>query len=317
MSTYIFVGFVLDYLLGDPTWLPHPIRLIGRFISGLEKIIRKMGLGRHGLKVAGVFLVLLTAGLTYGIVSLLMYLALGLSAWVFAALCSIIIFYTLAARNLADEARKVYLALEGGDLVLARKRLSYLVSRDTQDLSEEQIIRGTVETVAENSVDGVLAPLFYLFLGGPALGMAYKAVSTLDSMVGYLNDDYRDLGWASAKLDDLLNWLPARIAGFLIPIAGGVWGKDTREGLRVYFRDKRKHKSPNSGHPEAAMAGVLGIRLGGSSRYFGKLVEKPDIGDATKVAEKGDILAALHIMKTAAFLGLVMFYVIFLKFGFR
>ncbi|MCR4442799.1 MAG: adenosylcobinamide-phosphate synthase CbiB [Peptococcaceae bacterium] len=318
MSVYIFSGFVLDLLLGDPAWIPHPVRLLGKLISRLEAVIRSLvPRGGRGLKAAGVILALVTVGFAYGATWVLLQLALAISPWLYAAGSVLFIYFALAARSLADEAGKVYRALEEGDCRLARRRLSHIVGRDTGNLDEEGIIRAAVETVAENTVDGVIAPLFYIFLGGPALGMAYKAVNTLDSMVGYLNERYRDLGWASARLDDLANWLPARITGLLMPIAGGAWGKDARRAFRIYRRDRLKHKSPNSGHPEAVMAGLLGVRLGGTNYYGGQAVEKPVIGDAVKPLEPADILEASRIMKTTAVLGILFFYAVALKFGFR
>jgi adenosylcobinamide-phosphate synthase len=212
---------------------------------------------------------------------------------------------------------KVYKALQEDDCVLAREKLAYLVNRDTQELNEEGIIRGTVETAARNTVNGVIAPFFYIFLGGPALGMAYMAVNTMNSRLGYRDEEYKELGWAIAKLSDIVNWLPARIAGFIIPLAAGVWGKDTKEGMKMYNRDKNKHLSLNDGHPKAAMAGVLGVRLGGPHKYLGQIIEKPFYGDPKKSLGLSDILDASRIMKTTAFLGLVAFYLIAMKFGFR
>lgn len=317
MGTYIVIGYILDQLLGDPSRLPHPVRAIGRLVDLLEKIIRGMNLKALGLRTAGIFLALITIVSTYLLTWGLMRLAWSLAPWLFAAVCSVLIYYTLAVRSLSNEAMKVYKALEEGDDCLAREKLGAIVGRDTAALDSEEIVRATVESVAENTVDGVLAPLFYVFLGGPALGMAYKAVNTLDSMVGYRNERYCDLGWASARLDDLANWLPARFAGLIMPLAGGVWGKDTAAGFRIYQRDKRQHPSPNAGHPEAAMAGLLGIRLGGTSCYQGQLVDKPHIGDADNPLKPNHILEAVRIMKTTAFLSLVVYYLIAMKFGFR
>jgi len=316
-GVHIVLGYLLDLAAGDPEWFPHPVRLIGKLIAGLEHLIRKLGLGAAGMKLAGVFLAFITVGVTYGAAWGILRMAWDVSGYLFAALSVLFIYFCLATRCLSVEANKVYQALKEGNLVLARERLSRIVGRDTHDLNEEEITRAAVETVAENTADGIIAPLFYIFIGGPALGLAYKAVSTLDSMVGYMNEEYRDLGWASAKLDDLANWLPARITGVIIILAGGIWGKNSRQAMRIYKRDKGKHKSPNAGHPEAAMAGALGVRLGGSSCYCGLPVVKPTIGDPLKPLEPQDIPEASRIMTTASFLGLVVFYMVSLKFGFQ
>jgi adenosylcobinamide-phosphate synthase len=310
MGTYIVVGYLLDFLLGGLTRLPHPVSLIGKLIISMEKIIRRFILGSIGTRTAGILLALITVVLTYLMTWFVIRIAWVISPWLYAIVCSIFIFYSLAVRSFSVKAMKVYKALQEGDCTLAIERLSNIVSTDTYDLKEEGIIRGTVETLAENTVEGIIAPLFYIFLGGPALAMAYKAVKTLFSMVGYRNEEYKEFGWASVKMYEIVNWVPARITGFIIPFAAGVWGK-------IYSRDKNKHKSPNSGHPIAAMAGVLGVRLGGSSEYFGKIVEKPFFGDPKKPLEMEDILDASRIMNTTAFLGLVVFYLIAMKFGFR
>lgn len=307
MGIQISLGFLLDLLWGDPPWLPHPVRWIGSLISFMERNIRRLNLGRLGMRLAGVVLVLITVGISYTATFLLIYGTSLVSPLLSQALSIMVIYFTLAARCLAQEAWGISGALADGDLILARKRLSYIVGRDTQNLAEGEVVRGVVETVAENTVDGVISPLFYLFLGGPALGMAYKAVNTLDSMVGYLNEKYRDLGWASARLDDLANWFPARFTGFLMPLAGILWGKNVPRGYRIMWRDRKNHKSPNGGHPEAAMAGLLGVRIGGANHYFGQIVHKPTIGDPLNPLDKGHIADAVRIMITTAVLALIIF----------
>jgi len=212
------------------------------------------------------------------------------------------LFYTcLAARCLADEANRIYRSLEQGDLPEARKWLGMIVGRDTEGLSEPEVTRGVVETVSENTVDGVLAPLFYMLIGVPwglslELGMLYKAVNTLDSMVGYLHPRYKDIGFASAKLDDLLNFLPARLGSVLMIISGFFLKLDVKNGWAIFVRDRLNHKSPNSGHPEAAIAGLLGVKLGGANRYFGEVVEKPTIGDEKVVLNRSHIKASIRVM---------------------
>lgn len=313
MDVYILVAFICDLLIGDPLWLPHPIRAIGGLITGLEKLIFSMKLGPGGMRLGGIILAVTTIGITYFITSWVLGVAFQISPLLYGLFSILLIFYELAAGSLAREARKIYEALAVKDLALARKELAGIVGRDTQGLEEEEIVRATVETVAENTVDGIVSPLFYIFLGGPALGMAYKAVNTLDSMIGYLNERYRDLGWFAARFDDLANWLPARFTGYLIPVAAGIWGKDSRGGYRILRRDKGNHKSPNAGYPEAAMAGVLGVRLGGTNYYFGEAVFKPTIGDPRKSLDAKDILDSISVMKLTASLALVIFYLLSLK----
>lgn len=312
---HLILGFLLETVAGTPEWLPHPVRLIGRLITGLERLIRKQNFGPAGLKAAGVVLAVVTAGLTGAAAWLILRLAWMVSPYLFALIDIMLIYTCLSMRCLFNEARSVYEALHNGDLILARNRVARIVGRDTENLTQEDVIRATVETVAENSADGIISPLFYLLIGGPVLGLAYKAVNTLDSMVGYQNDEYRDLGWASAKLDDLANWLPARITGVMIALAGLLWGKNPARALRIFLRDRKNHRSPNSGHPEAAMAGLLGVRLGGNATYSGQTVEKPTIGDALKPLEPEDIPDAVRVIMTASFFGFAVFYLLALKVG--
>ncbi len=219
------------------------------------------------------------------------------------------IYTALAARCLGDESLKVYRILKSGDLDAARRQLAMLVGRQTENLNEKEIIRGAVETTAENTVDGIISPMVYAVLGsffalGAPFAYAFKAINTLDSMVGYTNDKYINFGWASAKLDDLANFIPARISGLIIPIAALLCGKSFVKSFRIMRRDRRNHKSPNSAYPETAFAGALGIRLGGSSIYFGKVVVKPTIGDPDKELELKDISNAVRLMHTASLITL-------------
>ncbi len=313
MEMQIVFGFVLDLLLGDPVWFPHPVRIIGKFITALENILRGAFAELLGLKAGGVVLTTATVVVTYGVARGSLEAVRIYAPVLYLVFSAVLIYFALAMRSLACEAEGVYKALEGNDLELAKKRLAGIVGRDTHNMDEEEIIKATVETVAENTSDGVVAPLFYIFLGGPAGGMAYKAASTLDSMVGYKNEKYAEFGWASAKLDDILNWIPARLTGYLLPLAGAVWGKDAKRGYEILRRDKRKHESPNAGYPEAAMAGTLGLRLGGRAIYGGRLVEKPYLGEADKAVERRDIKDAVRIMETTVFLALAFFYMIMFK----
>lgn len=275
-TAIVLAAVVLDLVLGDPRVLPHPVVAIGRLISFLEKVLRRLV---PNPRLAGVILLVATVGFTYAVSALLLYAANAVSPQAGLAVAIYLGWVTLAARSLHAESAKVAKALASEDLDAARLALSYIVGRETAELDESEILRGAVETVAENTGDGVVAPLFYLLLGGPALAMAYKAVNTLDSMVGYKNERYLDFGWASARFDDLANLIPARLSALLMVAAAPICGLNGARAWRIMRRDCRKHSSPNSGYPESAAAGALGVRLGGGNRYFGKLVEKPTIGD--------------------------------------
>ncbi|MBI5407430.1 MAG: cobalamin biosynthesis protein CobD, partial [Nitrospirae bacterium] len=291
--------FMLDIILGDPHWLPHPVRWIGRAVHFIETGLRKTGLPLRLSAVLLTFIVVSTA------------LALSLSAILLAYrfsdpagfIISVIIMYTtLSTRSLYDEGMKVYKDLRNNNLIAARNNLSMIVGRDTDHLDSGEVIRGAVETIAENSVDGVISPLFYAMIGGPALAIAYKAINTLDSMVGYKNEKYIDLGWASARLDDLANYIPARISGFLIPIAALLCGKGLRNSLRTVLHDRKNHPSPNSGIPEAAVAGALGVQLGGVNYYQGVPSSRPFIGELRHDFSEGHIIGANRIMIVSSIL---------------
>lgn len=276
-SPALLLGAVLlDLIAGDPRWLPHPVVLIGRLIRWMEGLLRR---SMTNERLAGVLLLLVVVSVSSGSAYLLMKAASMIHPLA-GDLAGIAIGYTcLAARSLHLESARVAEALAQGDLPAARSALAMIVGRDTEGLEEPEIWRGAVETVAENSSDGVIAPLFYLMLGGPVLAIAYKAVNTLDSMVGYKSDRYIYFGWASARFDDLCNWLPSRITGWLMVVAAPLTGLSAKNTIRIMLRDGRNHSSPNSGIPEAAAAGALGVRLGGTNRYSGKDVVKPTIGE--------------------------------------
>jgi adenosylcobinamide-phosphate synthase len=275
----VLAAVVLDLILGDPRWLPHPVVAIGRMISFLEPPLRR---SFRNQRLAGFALLVTTVGVSYGCAALLLHAAAAVAPDAGVVLGIYLSWVSLAARSLHVESGKVAQALERDDLPAARLALSYIVGRETAQLDEAGILRGAVESVAENTGDGVIAPLFYLMLGGPALAIAYKAVNTLDSMVGYKNERYLRLGWASARFDDLANFLPARLTGLLVVLAAPICALSGGGAWRIMRRDCRNHWSPNSGFPEAAAAGALGVRLGGANRYFGALVEKPTIGDASR-----------------------------------
>lgn len=302
----IWAAFGLDLLVGDPYWFPHPVRLMGGYISLVEKNIRRFVSSPFGLKLGGVFLVLTLVLLSYLIPHYLLRLAGRIHPFLFFTVNLLLMWTCLAAKCLAGEGRKIYLALQGKDIVQARQWLSYIVGRDTTRLSEDEIIKATVETVVENTADGVIAPLFFMIVGGAPLAMAYKAVNTMDSMVGYKNERFLHFGWAAARLDDLCNLIPARITGLLLAAAAFFLRLDWRSSLRVMFRDHGKHLSPNCGYPEGAAAGALGIQLGGAHEYFGETVFKPTIGDDHRPVEIEDISRAAKMMYGSSWLGLII-----------
>lgn len=286
----VVLGFLLDLLLGDPAWLYHPVRLIGRLIGLLERALRRAFPKMPGgellagrlLSAAVPLLVLLAA-------QGLLLLAARLHFWAWFALETVLCYQLFALRSLREESMAVHDALKQSDLSAARGRLSRIVGRETQSLDREGIVRAAVETVAENTADGIIAPMLYMLLGGAGLGYCYKAVNTLDSMVGYKSERYRHFGRASAKLDDAASFLPARLAAHCMVWASGPAGFDRAGALRVWRRDRRNHASPNSAQTEAACAGALGLRLGGDASYFGQTVHKPVIGDDTRPPEAEDI----------------------------
>lgn len=289
----ITLAYILDLVLGDPQWFVHPVKIIGALINFLESKLRNDSPGEN-LRIKGVILTVVVVGLSV----LCPYLFLvimekisplaGTAAWIFLA------YTTLATKDLFLHARRIKTKLTAKDLAGARQQLSHIVGRETSGLSESGVVKATVESIAENTNDGVIAPLFYLFLGGPVLAMAYKAVNTLDSMVGYKNEKYLELGWFSAQLDDWANFIPARLTGLLIPVAAFILRKDFKNSFKIMMRDGRKHPSPNSGLSEAAMAGALGIKLGGPL--------KPDLGDEKRAIGLELINEALTVTFAASLL---------------
>ncbi|MBI2877406.1 MAG: cobalamin biosynthesis protein CobD [Candidatus Tectomicrobia bacterium] len=299
----ILAAYILDLLLGDPHWFPHPVRGIGWAIRQLEALLRASRLNEW---LAGCLLTITVVGgaylLTWGLLQGARTLHPGLGF----VLSTLLIYTSLAARSLYRESMRVARLLKRGALEEGRRQVGGLVGRDTQNLDEREITRATVETVAENLVDGVISPLFYAFLGGAPLALAYKAVSTLDSMVGYKSPRYLRFGWASARLDDLANYLPARITALLLPLAALLCRQDMWGCWAAIRRDGRKNPSPNSGLPEAGVAGALGIQLGGMNYYGGVPSPKPLIGMARKPLEVKDIREANRLMMETAFLALLL-----------
>ena len=300
-------GFVIDLLLGDPAWMPHPVVFMGRCISALEKLLRRIFPKTPKGELAGG--VILAAVLPLGTLALT-----GLCVWGLGLIHPALSFalqvlwcwQALAAKGLRQESDDVRRALVTGTLDDARKAVSRIVGRDTAALSREGVIRAAVETVAENFSDGVVAPLFWMLLGGAPLALAYKAVNTMDSMVGYKNDRYLYFGRAAAKLDDAANWLPSRLAALLLVAAAPLTGQNAGRAFAIWRRDRRKHASPNSAQTESAMAGALGVRLAGPASYFGKIHQKPWIGDDTRPIEPEDITRAGRMLYAGSVLALLL-----------
>ena len=306
----IWIAYVLDLIFGDPQNIIHPVQVIGKMISSGEKFLlgENSSLSRKYKFFAGMILNITVISLTYGITYLIHRTS---ENSIILTVAEIYLMYTVFSINsLAREGNRVYNILKEGNIERARKDLSYLVSRDTGTMDEKMIIRSTMETISENTVDGIVAPMLYMFLGGLPLSMTYKAINTFDSMVGYKNEKYMDFGKFSAKLDDVANFIPARITGILIVIASMILGYDYKNSLKIFIRDRKNHSSPNSGHAEAGVAGALGVQFGGRVSYFGKEVDKPVIGDKIKDFELEDIKKNIKIMYAASFLSLVMFSVI-------
>ena len=302
----ILIGAGLDCLIGDPQWMPHPVRLMGALISALDKLWNREEDSPLVLRIKGfvlaAFVVSAALRITWGLLRVLYgwRLAAGVAAE------SILCCYALAARNLRDSSMEVYKALteNGGDLLKARRAVSMIVGRDTENLDQKGVIRAAVETVAENTADGVIAPLFFLALGGAVGGMAYKAINTMDSMLGYKNERYQYFGTAAARLDDAAGFIPARLSGLLLVAAAGLTGMDAANAWRIFCRDRYAHKSPNSAQSESAVAGALGVQVAGDAVYGGQVVHKPFIGDPLREIEAEDIRRANKLMYAASGLGL-------------
>lgn len=302
----ILLGFVLDWLFGDPVFIPHLVVGIGKMITRFERGLRKAFLKTpNGELSAGVALAVSVPFMSFGLCHLLLWLGGFIHPCMRLILASLICWQCLAARSLAQAGEKVEKALASPDINDARQAVAQVVGRDTTALDRAGIIRAAVETVAENTCDGVIAPLFWLAVGGAPLGVLYKAVNTLDSMVGYKNEKYLYFGRASARLDDVLNYIPARISALLMITSARLCGFNAQNAWYIFKRDRYNHKSPNSAQSESACAGALGIRLGGNAVYFGRLVEKPTIGDALRECEPRDIGRANRLMLCTSALGLL------------
>ena len=300
----LVIGFALDLLLGDPAWLYHPVCIIGKYISFTEKKLRARG---GNLRRSAVFLTVSTVVLTMLTVGMILWLLSLLGRIPLLIGMSLLNWMGIAVTCMAKEARGVENALNDG-VEAGRRQVARIVGRDTQSLSKEEIIKATIETVAENTTDGVISPLIYAAIGGPILLWGFKAASTLDSMVGYLDEKYRDIGWSSAKLDDVFYYIPARITAVLMCVSAYLTGLDGQNAWRIVKRDHANHKSPNCAWSESAAAGALHIQLGGTHDYFGKPIEKPTIGDADRTPSAADIRNANKLLyaTSAMMLGIIL-----------
>lgn len=298
----IIFGYILDILFGDPQGFPHPIRLIGGSIEKLEGLLRRHCKTPADERKAGVILwfiiVFSSFFIPYIILSLIVKISINFEIIIESVMC----YYILATKSLKDESMKVYYRLKDNDLDGARKFLSYIVGRDTENLNNKSIFKATIETVAENTSDGVIAPLIFILIGGAPLGFMYKAINTLDSMVGYKNEKYINMGRFSAKADDYVNYIPARISAYLMMLSSIILKLDFKNAYRIYKRDRYNHLSPNSAHTESVCAGALEIRLAGGSYYKGVYVEKPTIGDEIREVCIEDIKTANNLMYTTSIL---------------
>lgn len=309
----VFMGFLLDCLLGDPLSRLHPVVLMGKLISFFEKKLRAhCPKTPRGERTAGAVMALLVAGISALVGMLLLSLAWTVHPWAYFALSAFLCWQCFAARCLMTESKKVVHALQREGLDAGRRQVAMLVGRDTENLTGEQVVKATVETVAENTSDGVVAPLFWMALLGAVGGLFYKAVNTMDSMVGYKNERYLHFGRFAAKLDDAVNFIPARLSAVAMIGAAFLLGMDGQNAVRIWRRDRRRHASPNSGQTESVCAGALGVQLGGNASYFGVLHEKPTLGDPLRPVEGADVDRACKLMYGTSVLLLLVYGVILL-----
>ena len=308
--TALIIGYILDLTFGDPQGLPHPVRLIGRMISNLEKYLRNKCKNVSDERKAGVMLWIIVVMVSFLIPLVILTFAYSINHIVGIITEAVMIYFILATKSLKVESMKVYSELKNNNLSEARRYLSYIVGRDTENLDASSISRAAVETVAENTSDGVIAPMLFIMLGGAPLGFMYKAINTLDSMVGYKNEKYINMGRFSAMADDVANYIPARIAAYLMIVASSILKMDYKKAYEIYKRDRRNHSSPNSAHTEAVCAGSLNTMLGGDNYYGGVLVHKPTIGDNIRNIEAEDIKRANDLLYMTSALCMILCIVI-------
>ena len=304
----LMIGFCLDLIIGDPHTIPHPVIVIGKLISAMEKLVRKIFPKTvKGENFAGGVLWLVVVVISTVVPALLLWLCYEIRVWLGLVIESIMCWQILATKSLKDESLKVYDALQTGDLAKSRHAVSMIVGRDTERLDDKAIARAAVETVAENTSDGIVAPMVFLAIGGAPLGFFYKAVNTMDSMLGYVEMPYKNIGLIPAKMDDVMNFLPSRLSALLMLCAGLLLKLDVKNGWKIFVRDRFLHASPNSAQTEAVCAGLLGLRLAGDAYYHGQLHKKKYIGNAPQEIEYEDIKRACKLLYVTAFLSLMLF----------
>lgn len=306
MGVDILIAVILDLILGDPYGFPHPVIYIGKLISFLDEKGRKKCVNPKQLKLLGLMIVIIVSIASFGIPYLLLWL-MKPYFWGYHLLQIAILWTTLAATSLRKEGLKVYDALLKEDIKESRKMLSYIVGRDTSNLDKNEIIRADVETIAENTADGIIAPLFYAMIGGAPLAMLYKGMNTMDSMLGYITPKYKDIGFFPAHVDDIVNYIPARISGVLFILVSPIVKGSMVTTARIVIRDRRNHKSPNCAYPESAVAGALGIQLGGDNNYFGEIIKKPTMGDYINPLNENHIQQTITLMYAAEILFVIIY----------
>ena len=304
----LVLGFGIDLIVGDPHSIPHPVIFIGKLISAMEKLVRKVFPKTvKGENFAGGVLWLVVVAVSTAVPALLLWLCYGISVWLGLAIESVMCWQILATKSLKDESMKVYHALQTGDIEKSRYAVSMIVGRDTTKLDDKGVARAAVETVAENTSDGIVAPLIFLAIGGAPLGFFYKAVNTMDSMLGYVEMPYKNIGLVPAKMDDVMNFLPARLSALIMLAAGWLLKLDARNGWKIFKRDRFNHASPNSAQTESVCAGLLGLRLAGDAWYHGVLHKKKYIGDALREIDYEDIPRSCRLLYVTGFLSLILF----------
>lgn len=307
----LVMGYILDLIFGDPYWMPHPVRFIGNLISILEKVIRRfMPKTKRGEYIGGIILTVMVVSISMVIPLVIILMAKSINTYLALTVETFMCYQILATKSLKVESMKVYDELEKNDLPSARKAVSMIVGRDTKDLTFSGVAKAAVETVAENTSDGIIAPMIFIAIGGAPMGFFYKAINTMDSMVGYKNEKYMNFGRFAAKLDDVVNYLPARISAYQMILSSFFLRYDYKNAFKIYKRDRYNHASPNSAQTESVCAGALDIQLAGNAYYFGKLYEKPTIGDNIREINYDDIKKANRLLYCTSFISIVIISVI-------
>ena len=307
----LVMGYILDLIFGDPYWMPHPVRFIGNLISILEKVIRRfMPKTKRGEYIGGIILTVMVVSISMVIPLVIILMAKSINTYLALTVETFMCYQILATKSLKVESMKVYDELAKNDLPSARKAVSMIVGRDTKDLTFSGVAKATVETVAENTSDGIIAPMIFIAIGGAPMGFFYKAINTMDSMVGYKNEKYMNFGRFAAKLDDVVNYLPARISAYQMILSSFFLRYDYKNAFKIYKRDRYNHASPNSAQTESVCAGALDVQLAGNAYYFGKLYEKPTIGDNIREINYDDIKKANRLLYCTSIISIVIISVI-------